>query len=139
VLADNTFFNFNDQSHGNAFFLSNFRNLLLMEIGDALWLARATPRAWLQQGQKISVQNAPSYFETAADEIVSDVDRITISSTACRNQLPCAPQTQSALRSPGACSGFLASPATHRRSACPFPSSFAWCTGTRARRSSRPV
>jgi hypothetical protein len=62
-------------------FLSNFRNLLVTEIGDTLWLARATPRAWLEQGKKISVKNSPTYFGTVAYEIVSDVDNGKINST----------------------------------------------------------
>ncbi|MBN2293079.1 MAG: hypothetical protein JXM70_11675, partial [Pirellulales bacterium] len=57
-------------------FLENFRNLLVMECdeGKSLWIARATPRAWLEHGKKISVKNAPTYFGTLAYEIVSDVD-----------------------------------------------------------------
>lgn len=54
-------------------FLENFRNLLVMEEGNSLWVARATPRAWLEQGKKIVVRNAPTYFGTLAYEIVSDV------------------------------------------------------------------
>lgn len=55
-------------------FLENFRNLLVMEEGQSLWIARATPRAWLEQGKKIEVQNAPTYFGVVAYEIVSDVE-----------------------------------------------------------------
>ena len=58
-----------------------YRNLLMMEIGDTLWLARATPRHWLEQGKKISVKNAPTPFGTAAYEIVSDVDNGKITAT----------------------------------------------------------
>jgi hypothetical protein len=36
-----------DKTHGEAVFLEYIRNVLVMEIGDVLWLARATPRAWL--------------------------------------------------------------------------------------------
>jgi len=56
-------------------FMENFRNLLVMEEGQALWVARATPRAWLEQGRRIAVKNAPTYFGPLAYEIVSDVDR----------------------------------------------------------------
>jgi hypothetical protein len=70
-----------EKSHTKAVFLSNVRNMLVMEIGDALWLARATPRAWLEQGKKISVKNAPTYFGTVAYEIVSDADHGKISAT----------------------------------------------------------
>jgi hypothetical protein len=62
-------------------FLSNFRNMLVMELGDTLWLARATPRAWLEQGKKIAVKNSPTYFGAVAYEIVSDVDNGKISAT----------------------------------------------------------
>jgi hypothetical protein len=55
--------------------------MLLMEIGETLWLARATPRAWLEQGRKIIVKGAPTHFGTAAYEIVSDVDNGTINAT----------------------------------------------------------
>ena len=71
---EHTTFAANDKSHGKAVFLSNFRNMLVMEIGDRLWLARATPRAWLEQGKRIRVTNSPTHFGTAAYEIVSDVD-----------------------------------------------------------------
>jgi hypothetical protein len=40
-----------DKTHGEAVFLEYVRNMLVMEIGDALWLARATPRPWLEQGK----------------------------------------------------------------------------------------
>jgi len=50
-----------------------------MEKGGSLWLARATPRSWLEQGKRVSVRNAPTHFGTVDYEIVSDVDngRIT--------------------------------------------------------------
>jgi hypothetical protein len=62
-------------------FMENFRNLLLMEEGQSLWVARATPRAWLEQGRKIAVKNAPTYFGTAAYEIISDADNGKITAT----------------------------------------------------------
>lgn len=62
-------------------FLENFRNLLVMEEGESLWLARATPRVWLEQGKRISVKHAPTYFGTAAYEIVSDADQDKITAT----------------------------------------------------------
>ena len=62
-------------------FMENFRNLLVMEDGQSLWVARATPRVWLEQGKKIAVKNAPTYFGTLAYEIVSDVDHGKIAAT----------------------------------------------------------
>ena len=64
-----------------AAFLERVRSMLAMEIGDVLWLAKATPRVWLEQGKKISVKNAPTYFGTLAYEIVSDVDNGKITAT----------------------------------------------------------
>jgi hypothetical protein len=64
-----------DKIFEEAAFLERFRNLLVMEQGQNLWLARATPRAWLEQGKKIAVRNAPTHFGTVAFEMVSDVDK----------------------------------------------------------------
>jgi hypothetical protein len=54
--------------------------MLVMEQGDGLWIARGTPRAWFEQGQKIRVKNAPTHFGKLAYEIASDVDngKITV-------------------------------------------------------------
>ena len=71
-----------DPDNGTAgWFMENFRNLLVMEDGQSLWLARATPRAWLEPGRKIAVSNAPTHFGTAAYEIVSEADKGTITAT----------------------------------------------------------
>jgi hypothetical protein len=79
TFNEHTTFAPNDKSHGSAVFLSNFRKMLVMEVGQTLWLARGTPRAWLKQGKRVSVRNAPTHFGTVSYEIVSDVDngRIT--------------------------------------------------------------
>ena len=68
-----------DKIFEEAAFLERFRGLLVWEDGPNLWLARATPRVWLEQGMRISVKNAPTYFGTVDFEITSDVDhgRIT--------------------------------------------------------------
>ena len=81
TFNEHTTFAPNDKSHGNAVFLSNFRNMLAMELGDTLWLARATPRAWLEQGQRIILRNAPTYFGRLTYQIVSDVDHGEINAT----------------------------------------------------------
>jgi hypothetical protein len=62
-------------------FLENFRNLLVMEDGASLWLARATPRAWLASGSRVAVSNAPTYFGTLAYKIVSDASHGHITAT----------------------------------------------------------
>jgi hypothetical protein len=72
----------NDPDNGTAgWFLENFRNLLVMEDGPSLWVARATPRAWLEQGRKVAVRNAPTCFGALTYEIVSDADHGRITAT----------------------------------------------------------
>ena len=53
----------------------------MWEDGQSLWLARATPRVWLEQGQKISVKNAPTHFGKVAFDITSDVGHGRINAT----------------------------------------------------------
>lgn len=70
-----------DKTFEVAAFLERMRAMFVLEDGNQLWLARATPRAWLAQGKKVSVNNAPSCFGTVAYEIVSDVDHAAIRAT----------------------------------------------------------
>ncbi|MGD0089596.1 MAG: hypothetical protein ABSE73_06710 [Planctomycetota bacterium] len=70
-----------DKIYEESCFLERFRQMLVLEIGEELWLARATPRAWLEQGKKIAVRNAPTHFGVVAYEIVSDVDHGKIAAT----------------------------------------------------------
>ncbi|MBI5383536.1 MAG: hypothetical protein HZA90_02485 [Verrucomicrobia bacterium] len=70
-----------DKIFEEAAFLERFRGLLVWEDGPNLWLARGTPRAWLEQGQRISVKNAPTHFGPVDFEIVSDVDHGRIKAT----------------------------------------------------------
>jgi hypothetical protein len=74
-----------DKIFEEAAFLERFRNLLVMEDCDSLWLARATPRVWLEQGKKILVKNAPTHFGNVGYEIVSDADNGKI---AARVEMP---------------------------------------------------
>ena len=62
-------------------FLENFRNLLVQEEGPTLWIARGTPRPWLEAGKRIAVKDAPTYFGAVAYEIVSQVDEGKITAT----------------------------------------------------------
>jgi hypothetical protein len=70
-----------DKIFEEAAFLERFRNMLVMEEGDRLWLGRATPRAWLEQGKKITVKSAPTHFGTVAYQIVSSADAGKIKAT----------------------------------------------------------
>lgn len=49
-----------------AVFLSRLRNMLVSEDENALWLAKGTPRAWLEQGREIAIENAPTFFGTVS-------------------------------------------------------------------------
>jgi hypothetical protein len=70
-----------DKIYEESCWLERFRMMLVMEEGDGLWLARATPRAWLQQGKRISVNRAPTHFGPLAYEIVSDADNGMVTAT----------------------------------------------------------
>ncbi|MGZ7046408.1 MAG: hypothetical protein ACXVJK_08790, partial [Candidatus Aminicenantales bacterium] len=67
--------------HALSYFMEQFRSLLVWEEGRALWLAKATPRHWLEQGKTISVKNAPTEFGPIAYEIASDADHGKITAT----------------------------------------------------------
>jgi hypothetical protein len=71
-----------DKSFEESAFLERFRNMLVMEDGRSLWLARATPRAWLEQGKRVAIKDAPTNFGPVDYEIVSDVEHGTIKATA---------------------------------------------------------
>ncbi|HTS37348.1 MAG TPA: hypothetical protein VMH04_16845 [Candidatus Solibacter sp.] len=50
--------------------------MLVFEEPDepVLWLAKATPRVWLEQGKTIGVSNAPTRFGNVGYELNSDID-----------------------------------------------------------------
>lgn len=70
-----------DKIYEESCFLERFRQMLLMEDGNDLWLARATPREWLEQGKRIAVKNAPTHFGVLTYELVSDVEHGKITAT----------------------------------------------------------
>lgn len=57
-----------------AWFVENFRNMLMTEDDGVLWLAKGTPRAWLENGKEISVEKAPTFFGELSYRIVSETD-----------------------------------------------------------------
>jgi hypothetical protein len=70
-----------DKIYEESCFLERFRHMLVMEDGNELWLARATPRAWLEQGKRIAVKKAPTHFGPVDYEIVSGAERGKIAAT----------------------------------------------------------
>jgi hypothetical protein len=54
--------------------------LVFEEPDDAVvWLARATPREWMEQGKKIAVMAAPTRFGKISYELRSDVEKNSVS------------------------------------------------------------
>jgi hypothetical protein len=55
--------------------------MLVFENPDepVVWLAKATPRAWLEQGKTIVVANAPTRFGNVGYELHSDIDHGKVS------------------------------------------------------------
>ncbi|MHC4112706.1 MAG: hypothetical protein ACYSUY_16660 [Planctomycetota bacterium] len=51
------------------------RQLLLWENGDQLWLARATPQGWLEDGKTIRIERAKTLFGTVSMVIRSEVGK----------------------------------------------------------------
>ena len=70
-----------DKTFEVAAFLERMRAMFVMEDDGRLWLARATPRAWLEQSKRISVQNAPTQYGTVGYEISSEVQENRITAT----------------------------------------------------------
>jgi hypothetical protein len=59
-----------------------YRNMLLREEDDhTLLLAQATPRAWLEDGKRISVKNAPTWFGNTSFEVQSSASKEMIAAT----------------------------------------------------------
>ncbi len=56
-----------------AWFTENFRNMLVTEDLGVLWLAKGTPRSWLEDGQEISVSDTPTFYGDIAYRITSHV------------------------------------------------------------------
>jgi hypothetical protein len=61
-----------DKTFEAAAFLERMRAMFVYEEGDTLWMARATPRSWLAQGQHIEIRNAPTRFGDMTYRIDSD-------------------------------------------------------------------
>ncbi len=52
-----------DPDNGTAaWFVENFRNMLVTEEGDTLWLMKGTPRDWLKAGKTVEAQAVPTMY-----------------------------------------------------------------------------
>jgi hypothetical protein len=55
--------------------------MLVMEMGDELFLARGTPREWLGDGKTIAVNHAPTYFGELGYQIKSFANQGRVEAT----------------------------------------------------------
>lgn len=70
-----------NKTHEEGWFFQQFRFMLLMEVGDELYLARGTPRRWLDDKKRIVVRKAPSYFGEVSYSVESHVGEGRIEAT----------------------------------------------------------
>ncbi len=54
-------------------FVMWLRQFLVCEVGQSLWLGRGIPRAWLEDGQAIRIERAPTFFGPMSMVIESHV------------------------------------------------------------------
>ncbi|WP_298652644.1 hypothetical protein [uncultured Proteiniphilum sp.] len=95
-------------SFNNTWFLLMLRLMLITEtdaengVPDKLQLAYFTPRAWLEQGKRINVSNAPTLFGKIDYQICSDIDKGTVHVTlSMPDQAGSASEVSLRLRTPG--------------------------------------
>lgn len=62
-----------NKTHETAWLLEQTRLMLVMERGRELWLAPFVTNAWLKDGSRVAVTNAPTRFGTVSFQIVSHV------------------------------------------------------------------
>ena len=62
-----------NKTHETGSFLSQSRMMFVVEHGDELWLAPCVTSNWLQDGQAISIRNAPTGFGPVSYTITSHV------------------------------------------------------------------
>ncbi|MBQ7727773.1 MAG: hypothetical protein IJT60_04245 [Clostridia bacterium] len=55
-------------------FIELFRSMLVMEDEECLWITRGCPISWLEQGEVIAAEDAPTIYGDISFTIVSDVD-----------------------------------------------------------------
>ncbi|MCC6698567.1 MAG: NPCBM/NEW2 domain-containing protein [Candidatus Hydrogenedentes bacterium] len=60
-----------NKTHETGYFLYQSRLMLVMERGNALWLAPFVPAQWLEEGKTVDVQDAPTFFGPTGFTIAS--------------------------------------------------------------------
>ncbi len=64
-----------NKTHEEAEFMMDTRWMLYMEEGDTLHVLRGVPRAWLQSGKRIELNDVGSYFGKLSISVVSKLDQ----------------------------------------------------------------
>ncbi len=62
-----------NKTHETGYFLHQTRLMFVQERGNELWLAPFITYNWLQDGMRVAIRQAPTFFGTVAYEIVSRV------------------------------------------------------------------
>ena len=70
-----------NKTHTTARILAQSRQMFVMEKGRQLWLAPFVPNHYLEDGQTVSVKNAPTYFGQVSYALASSIDRGFIQAT----------------------------------------------------------
>jgi len=66
------------KTHEEGWFLMQTRWMLYLEEGDTLAFLRAIPRRWLEDGKRIEIANAASYFGPVSLRVESDLSHAMI-------------------------------------------------------------
>ncbi|HEY3417429.1 MAG TPA: hypothetical protein VGM23_11150, partial [Armatimonadota bacterium] len=69
------------KTHEEGWFLLQTRWMLYLEQGNTLTLLAGIPRAWLEQGKRISLDKVASYFGPVSLEVTSEVEQGRITAT----------------------------------------------------------
>jgi len=62
-----------NKTHETGWFLVQTRHLFVVERGRELWLAPFLPAYWMEDGKRVEVSNAPTYFGTVSFRISSHI------------------------------------------------------------------
>lgn len=77
-----------DKIFEEAAFLERFRDMLAMEDGDTLWIARAIPADWLAAGRHVSVEGAPTRFGDLGYRLSADAQTVRASISVPSRRAP---------------------------------------------------
>jgi len=69
------------KTHEEGWFLMQTRWMLWLEQGDTLRLLPGIPRAWLEDGKRIELENVASYFGPVSLQVASEIAKYRITAT----------------------------------------------------------